>query len=58
KKCICIDESVFDKIQTYLKSYYLGTPAIVISPPERATSHTVLGPMSACGVINMKFRCL
>ncbi|GAA5809157.1 hypothetical protein MFLAVUS_002562 [Mucor flavus] len=33
-----------------------GTPAVVVTPTTRAISHTILGAVSASGVVNLEVR--
>ncbi|KAI9256053.1 hypothetical protein EDC94DRAFT_586897 [Helicostylum pulchrum] len=55
--CIFIDESAFDinKRPSTGRSAR-GTPAVVITPSTKAISHTILGAISAMGVINIEIR--
>ncbi|KAG2214756.1 hypothetical protein INT45_001352 [Circinella minor] len=57
KNCIFIDESAFDiNMKPPTARSARGTPAIVTSPSARAVSHTILGAISTCGVVNMEIR--
>lgn len=57
KSCIFIDESSFDiNMKPPTARPARGTPAIVTSPSARAISHTILGTISVCGVVNMEIR--
>lgn len=57
KSCIFIDESAFDiNMKPPTARSARGTPAIVTSPSARAISHTILGAISVCGVVNMEIR--
>lgn len=55
--CIFIDESALDiNMKPPTARSARGTPAIVTSPSARAISHTILGAISAQGVVNMEIR--
>ncbi|KAI9249562.1 hypothetical protein EDC94DRAFT_589102 [Helicostylum pulchrum] len=55
--CIFIDESAFDiNIRPSTGRSARGTPAVVITPSTKAISHTILGAISAMGVINIEIR--
>ncbi|KAI9265464.1 hypothetical protein EDC94DRAFT_647413 [Helicostylum pulchrum] len=57
KSCIFIDESAFDiNMKPPTARSARGTPAIVTSPSARTISHTILGAISVCGVVNMEIR--
>ncbi|KAG2190476.1 hypothetical protein INT47_003004, partial [Mucor saturninus] len=55
--CIFIDESAFDiNMRPSTARSARGTPAIVVTPSTKAISHTILGAISAMGVINIEIR--
>lgn len=55
--CIFVDESRFDiNMRPTTARSTKGTPAIVTTPSARAVSHTILGVISAMGVVNIKIR--
>ncbi|GAA5815982.1 hypothetical protein MFLAVUS_009501 [Mucor flavus] len=57
ENCIFIGESAFDvNMKSPTARSIRGTPAIVTSPSARAISHTILGAISTCGVVNMEIR--
>lgn len=52
-----MDESAFDaNMRPSTARSAKGTPAIVTTPSTRAMSHTILGAISAMGVVNIKIR--
>lgn len=54
KNCVFIDESAFDiNIRSSHGRSIRGTPAVMTTPLTRAESHSILGAISAVGVINI-----
>ena len=57
KNCIFIDESGFDVNMRRSRGWSAqGTRAIVVTPSTKGTSHTVIGAISAIGVVNLSLR--
>jgi hypothetical protein len=55
--CIFVDESAFDiNMRPAAARSTKGTPAVVTTPSARAVSHTILGAISAFGVVNIEIR--
>ncbi|KAF1802554.1 hypothetical protein FB192DRAFT_1280410 [Mucor lusitanicus] len=55
--CVFVDESAFDiNMRPATARSASGTPAIVTTPSTRAVSHTILGAISAMGVVNIEIR--
>lgn len=57
KNCIFVDESGFDINMRRSRGWSpRGSKSITETPSTKATSHSVLGAISAIGVVNMKLR--
>ncbi|KAL7313932.1 hypothetical protein PS15m_012363 [Mucor circinelloides] len=55
--CVFVDESAFDiNMRPSTARSEKGTPAVVTTPSTRAVSHTILGAVSAMGVVNIEIR--
>jgi hypothetical protein len=55
--CIFVNESAFDiNMRPATGRSTKGTPAVVTTPSARAVSHTILGAISALGVVNIEIR--
>ncbi|CEP12586.1 hypothetical protein [Parasitella parasitica] len=53
--CVFVDESAFDiNMRPSTARSEKGTPAVVTTPSTRAVSHTILGAVSAMGVVNIE----
>lgn len=57
KNCIFTDESAFDiNMRPSTARSARGAPAIVVTPSTKAISRTILGAISAMGVINIEIQ--
>jgi transposase len=57
KNCIFIDESGFDINMRRSRGWAArGSPAVITTPSARAVSHTIIGAISAFGVVNISLR--
>lgn len=57
QNCVFIDESGFNiNMRPSYAWSARGTPAIVTTPSTKTVSHTVLGAISAMGIIDMELR--
>ena len=57
KNCIFVDESGFDINMRRSRGWSKrGTQAVVTTPSARGVSHTVIGAISAIGVVNLSMR--
>ncbi|KAI9273465.1 hypothetical protein EDC94DRAFT_510803, partial [Helicostylum pulchrum] len=55
--CVFVDEAGFNMNMRGLTARSAkGTPAAVVAPTTRAISHTILGAVSALGVVNLEVR--
>jgi hypothetical protein len=57
RDCVFIDESCFDiNMIPPTACSIRDTPSIITMPTRKAVSHTILGAISAMGVINIEMR--
>ena len=57
QNCVFLDESGFDINMRRLRAWsQRGTQAIIESPSARAVSYTIIGAISAFGVVNVSIR--
>ncbi|CEP10862.1 hypothetical protein [Parasitella parasitica] len=55
--CVFVDESAFDiNTRPATARSASGTPSIVTTPSTRSVSHTIVGAISAMGVVNIEIR--
>ncbi|KAI9267290.1 hypothetical protein EDC94DRAFT_495331, partial [Helicostylum pulchrum] len=55
--CVFVDEAGFNiNMRGPTARSAKGTPAVVVTPTTRAISHTILGAVSASGVVNLEVR--